>query len=109
MPNYDALLTNFAVGDDIDIVRTITNIPVGQLLTSARFTVKHLNSTCPVLFAVSGVIESNTVTFHLTGSETMLLPDGFPARYWIEVETNAEKTYTPEHGRIIAFAGARCA
>ena len=108
MPNYEGIITNFAVGDSIDIVRTITNVPSGQLIQSALFTVKALEGLTDSLLCVSGSINANTVTFALQGADTTQLYPVYPLPYWIEITTTANRTYTPEKGRIIAAFGADC-
>jgi hypothetical protein len=110
MPTYDTLITGFAVGDDLDIVRTVTGVPSGQIITSAALTIKELEAsetaklvkTITSALTVSGFISGNTLTFVLSGGDTNRLNPGNYEYFSVEVFTDAGKTYTPEKGRIKA-------
>lgn len=108
MPTYDATIENFVIGDDLDIVRTVSAIPDGQTITEAWFTVrvfeaggtnlvqKHITTTVNA----DGVIASNQLTFQLSKTDTALLPPANWCYYWIEIKTSANKEHTPEKGKI---------
>jgi hypothetical protein len=121
MPNLASTITGFVKGDDLDIVRTVTNIPTGQVLSEARLTVrspdlstiifsKVITST-PVAGAGSisdtGADGTGVLTFQLTGgisgNTVSLTPQtNFP--FDIQLKTDANKHYTPEVGTITAVA-----
>lgn len=110
-----AKIDGFVRADDLDVIRTINNIPTGQTLTDAWLTVdnplgthlfqKHITST---LVAGQGQIEDTgagdgigVVRFELTsgaaGDTTKLTADTAYA-YDIQVKTSGGKIYTPESG-----------
>ncbi len=100
MPNYSGEINNFVGGDDLDIVRTITNLPSGQTITEALFTVKLSESGQTNLFQITGTVAGTEITFAVTNEHTALLNPGNWCYYDIQIETSAGKIYTPEKGRI---------
>jgi len=121
MSNLASTITGFVKGDDLDIVRTVTNIPAGQVLTEARLTVRSTNLATivlsklitPTLVAGSGQISdtgadgTGVVTFQLTGGvggDTVNLTPGTLFPFDIQLKTDANKHYTPEVGTISAVA-----
>jgi hypothetical protein len=121
MPNLASTITGFVKGDDLDIVRTITSIPAGQLLTEARLTVRSVDLSTilfsklitPTLVAGSGQISdtgadgTGVLTFQLTGGttgNTVTLTPGTLFPFDIQLKTDASKHYTPEVGTISAVA-----
>lgn len=113
MPTYSGEINNFVVGDDLDIERTISNIPTSQTITKAWLTVKETELGTAVLtkevtsVATSSGVISDTgadtvgvVTFTLTAAETATLNPGNWLYYDIQVKTSGGKIYTPEKGRI---------
>lgn len=119
MPNLTDTITGFVRGDDLDIRRTITNIPAGQTLTEAIFTVRTANlntivlnkKITSVLVAGKGQITDTgadgegAVWFQLTGGETgdcILLTADTPLPFDIQCKTDAGKFYTPVKGMITA-------
>lgn len=123
MPNFSGKITGFAVGDDLEVYRTITNVPVGETVVAAWFTAKvaitdtdaealFQKSITAVLDADQGVIadagSSGTaiLRFFLRPVDTETL--GNPARdistffYDIQVKTISGRIYTPETGKITA-------
>lgn len=113
MPTFNAAISGFVVGDDIDIVRNVSGIPAGQSVDYAWLTVRfYERSTTHILqktisgtandhgsvgATVSGVAR---VTFTLSGGDTMLLEPDNALFYDISIRTSANKIYTPEKGRI---------
>jgi hypothetical protein len=121
MPNLVSTITGFVKGDDLDIVRTVTNIPAGQTLTEARFTVRSVDLSTiifsklitPSLVAGLGQITdtgadgTGVLTFQLTGGtagNTKDLTAGTSYPFDIQLKTDADKHYTPEVGTITAVA-----
>ena|SRR5689334_5845801 len=109
-------IENFVRADDLDVIRTVSNVPTGQTLTDAWLTVdplaggshlfqKHIT---PTLVSGQGQIEDTgagdgigIVRFELTsgasGDTTKLNADTqYP--YDIQVKTSTGKIYTPETG-----------
>ena len=111
MPNFAAIITDFATGDDLDIIRTITNVPSGQLISTASLVVRELEASTTAILTKTitttltpdGVITANQLLFVLSGGNTLLLNPGNYVYHHIVLRTNAGKEYTPEKGRIFAF------
>jgi hypothetical protein len=121
MPNLASTITGFVKGDDLDIVRTVTNIPAGQVLAEARLTVRSVDLSTiiftklitPSLVAGAGQITdtgadgTGALTFQLTGGtagNTVGLAAGTSYPFDIQLKTDANKHYTPEVGTITAVA-----
>jgi hypothetical protein len=101
-------------GDDLDVTRTVTNVPTGQTLSKAWLTLKSkLTDADPGLLqkvivpgAVggqgqitdTGVSGTGSLLFQLTGGNTLALPIGIDVKYDIKVLTSAGKIYTVEQG-----------
>lgn len=122
-----AQIAGFVLGNDLDVIRSIPNVPAGQTLTKAWLTVKAKETDAdPGLIqkaitaaAVPGVgqITNNgsggtgSVTFQLTAVDTQPgtnpagIVAGLPYFYDIKVQTSAGKLYTVETGTI-AFTPA---
>lgn len=112
-----ATITGLVRADDLDVIRTISNIPTGQTLTDAWLTVndtsppnthlfqKHITGT---LVAGQGQIEDTgagdgiaVVRFELTSGptgDTTKLNAETQYAYDIQVKTSGAKIYTPESG-----------
>lgn len=120
MPNYEAIITDFAAGDDISVERTITTVPSGQTMTSAWFTVKRKVSDTDaqaifqkaitsILSAGAGIIDDTGIDgtghliFYLVADNTELLTPYSEYRYDIQVRLSGGGIATPEIGVIIAF------
>lgn len=119
MPNLASTITGFVKGDDLDIVRTITNIPAGQVLSEARLTVRSVDLST-ILFTKTitsslvagqgqisdtGADGTGVLTFQLTGGisgNTVTLTPGTNFPFDIQLKTDANKHYTPEVGTITA-------
>jgi hypothetical protein len=113
MPTFNGYISDFVVGDDLDIDRNIANIPSGQMIDTAWFTVRFYERSITPIFqkTISGILSSagivgNTVsgvcqvTFTLTGTDTALLEPDNDLFYDLQIKTDANKFYTPEKGRI---------
>jgi hypothetical protein len=115
MTAFNQAITGFAAGDDLDVTRTVTNIPTGQTLTKAWLTLKvnRFDADLAALLqkaitatSVGGVGQiTNTggsgtgaLLFQLTNVDTLALPIGVDAPYDIKVLTSANKVYTVEQG-----------
>jgi len=127
MPAYNTTISGFVAGDDLDVVRVISNIPSGQYVSKAWFTVKkrYFDTDAQAIFqkiitassvANQGVISddgaSDTVAgvlFVLGASDTVLLKPSAEYVYDIQVITSAGKLYTPETGVIVALPGITAA
>lgn len=124
MPNLKDTISGFVAGDDLEVRRTITNIPTGQVLTKAWLTIKtKLGDADPGVLqkAVTttdapgtGQIvddgatdQAGEVRFDLTGTDTALLVPPYPKSLYgfdIQVLTSGGKVYTPVKGTIWAEA-----
>lgn len=118
MPTLNGMISNLVVGDDIDIVRTITNVPEADALVKAWFTVKVRESDPDVsaifqktitasYVAGQGEItddgssdQTGGVTFELTNADTLLMVGDTSYFYDLQVKTANGKIYTPEKGNI---------
>jgi hypothetical protein len=114
MTDFNKSIPAVVAGDDIDIKRTVLNVPAGQTLVEAWITFKaKITDADPGL--VQKVITPNPVSgigqiidtgasgtgallFQLTGADTLALPTGSPTPYDIKVRTSAGKIYTAEQG-----------
>lgn len=116
MPNLAAIIDGFVKGDDLDIIRTISNIPATQIIDDAFLTVRSTNLNTVIfkkhITAVdvpgtgqitdTGGDGEGAVKFQLTNADTVLLVVGTLFPYDIEIITDAGKRYTPEVGTISA-------
>lgn len=125
MPNFSGAISGFAVGDDIEVYRTITNIPTGESVDKAWLTVKasisDLDEAALIqkqitatldndegIIADDGSLGTAILRFFLTSSNTSAL--GNPARgtgsfpYDIQLKTSSGKIFTAEIGTITAVA-----
>jgi len=117
MPTFDGVINLFVKGDDLDVIRTVTNIPTGQTVTQAWLTVKAPGGGAdPGVFqkdidtvddAAQGHISDNgagdgtaVLKFYLTSTNTKLLTPGTEYDYDIQIKTSANKHYTPEIGKL---------
>lgn len=123
MPNYNATITGFAVGDDLLVRRTInrsaSNLPTGVIIAQAWLTIKETESDAdPGLVQkdisttdVAGVgrIEEDgsasggdadpVLRFDLTDTDTRTI--GTNHRWYdIQVKTDTGAIYTGEKGEI---------
>jgi hypothetical protein len=120
VPSYNVTISGFVVGDDLDIIRTVTNIPSGQLIDKSWFTVKirYTDTDARAVFQKiittaleptqghitdTGVTGVGGVLFVLNGVDTILLRPDAEYFYDIQIKTDADKIYTPESGIIIAL------
>lgn len=119
MPNLTDTISGFVKGDDLDVRRTIQNIPAGQTITNAILTIRAVNlstivlskSITPTLVAGQGQITDTgadgegAVWFQLVGSTTgdtvnLTAETAYP--FDIQIKTSANKYYTPVKGTITA-------
>lgn len=114
MPTYDSEIEDFVIGDDLDIVRSVANIPSGQTVTGAKLTIKTFESGTTTLLqkVITSVLSDDGIisdtggsgtagiTFILTADDTTLLSPGNWHYFDIQVTTSAGKVYTPEKGKI---------
>lgn len=123
MPSFNATIENFVSGDDLQITRTITNVPSGALLTKAWFTVKFQWSATDTNTVIQKEIttvdvagtghitddgsgdQTAAVRFDLPSADTLKLQKGLEYLYDIQVLTDGGAIYTPEMGKITAKQG----
>ena len=113
-----AEITGLVVGDNMDVIRTITGIPSGQVLTDGWLTIKE-NPDDPDEDAIiqkhittdyvagEGQITDDGETdqegeaiFELTAANTALFQAGYRYHYDIQFKTDADKIGTLEIGTI---------
>jgi hypothetical protein len=116
MPSFSNQITGFVVFDDLDVKRTVGNIPPGQTVSEAWLTIKAVetaldNSLIQKHITASLVAGQGQITdtggsgtaqllFQLTGTDTGALTPGVNYVYDVQVKTSAGKHYTPEKGTI---------
>jgi hypothetical protein len=122
MPNRNALISDLVIGDDYDIDRDITVIPVDAQLTTAWLTIKKSleddDSDAVIQKTINPTGDTDVgqitdpgnsdgvghVLFQLTHDETAALEADMAYYYDIQVRTDTGKIYTPESGWIIPLA-----
>lgn len=118
MSTFNASIAGVVAGDDLDIERTFTAVPAGQLLTKAWLTFKTaLADADPGLLQKvitinaglgvgqitdAGASGTGALLFQLTGANTLALPVLVDVRYGVKVLTSAGKIYTVEQGIYLA-------
>jgi len=122
MPNLRGLISGVVSGDDLEITRTISNIPSGQTLGSAWFTVKEnpsdpdsdakfqkvigtANAVGTGQITDPGSDATGTVRFDLGTADTGGLDSSISYYYDIQLKTSGGKIYTPEKGRFVVSMG----
>ena len=121
MPNFNGKIKGFAVGDDLEVYRTITNVPVGEPVVAAWFTAKvsfldtddaalikkEITTTLDVsegVIADDGAGGTAILRFFLKPADTAQLGnperETAPYHYDIQVKTLSDRIYTPEIGKI---------
>ena len=70
MPNLSDIIDNYVAGDDLCVIREVTGIPAGNVLTDAWLTVRDLED-----FLGSSIIIQLTITTTAT-SQGEILDDG---------------------------------
>lgn len=129
MPDLEAIIEQHVRGNDLDVICTISIVPVGQTLAEAWLRVNALPTTpatqlfqkhiTPTLVAGEGQIEDTGAVdgvaicrFEITATNSLLFvpsaaaipleaPTLFP--YGIQVKTDAGKIYEYERGVIEVF------
>lgn len=124
MPSLKAVITDFVIGDNLSIRRTIdrtlSTLPDGTIVTQAWMTVKNKVADTDVLAIFQKVITTSDVAgvgqiendgtgdvdlvlrFDLVEADTRGI--GVRAKFYdIQIKTNTNKIYTPEKGRITGF------
>jgi hypothetical protein len=119
MPNLADTITGFVKGDDLDVRRTIQNVPATQTLTDGWLTIRAVNLSTIILskhitstlvageghITDTGADGEGAVWFQLTGGttgNTVLLSADTAYPFDIQVKTSAGKYYTPVKGTITA-------
>lgn len=121
MANLSDSITGFVAGDDIEVSRVITEVPIGQTLTKAWLTVKRSTSDADPGLLQKVITTTNVpgtgqvtddadtdgsgeVRFDLTPADTVLLAIPYANgtfHFDIQVMTSAGKVYTPVAGTIV--------
>lgn len=120
MATQNGTLDGLVRGDDYDVIRTVTGVPVGTSLTDAWLTVKlKTDDADPGLFqkkisttlTAQGQIDDDgagdqtaTMTFQLSSADTTLFSPNTVYHYDIQVKTATGKIYTPELGTVTPCA-----
>jgi hypothetical protein len=119
MPNLADTITGFVKGDDLDVRRTIQNVPATQTIVKAWFTVRAVNLSTILFFKLitpalvsgqghitdTGADGEGAVWFQLTSGaagDTVLMTADTAYPFDIQIETSAGKFYTPVKGTITA-------
>jgi hypothetical protein len=118
MSIFNGSITAQVAGDDLDVTRTVLNVPATQTLTKAWLTFKTKASDAdPGLLqkaitssAVAGqgqILDTGAsgtgqLLFQLSGADTLALPVGINTAYDVKVLTSAGKVYTVEQGKYIS-------
>lgn len=117
MPTLDSVIDTFVVGDDLKVDRTITNIPTGDTIAKAWFTVKRSEAAADVdaIFQKSistayvqnqgqitnaGASGTGALFFELNAAATVLMTGDKAYYFDIQVKTVNGALYTPEKGTI---------
>lgn len=126
MSSYNTVISGFVVGDDVIIIRTVENIPSGQVLNKSWFTVKtrYTDDDAHAIYqkiisasvdAIQGQITNigasgtSSLSFLLNASDTILMRPDAEYFYDIQIKTSADKIRTHERGVIVALAGVTSA
>lgn len=119
MSDFKGKINEIIVGDDYDVVRTISDLPSGETVSEAWFTVKenhwdtttivdvHITTTYSAQYGGitdtgSGDAEAEMI-FHLRGGVTDNFSPYFKYIYSIRVKTPSGKYYSPELGDLVAL------
>lgn len=118
MPNYDAVINDVVLGNDIDVIRTVSPIPATQTVSEAWLRVMNPNGNSqlyqkhitPVLVPGEGQIEDigaggvAICRFEMSATDTATLTGGESHPYGIQIKTSAGKIYEFEIGTIPAIS-----
>lgn len=120
MTLFSETISDVVAGDDLDVKRTITNIPATQTLTKAWLTFKTKPSDADPgllqkVIAPGAVVGQGQITdtgasgtgsllFQLSQANTLALPVGIDVHYDIKVLTSAGKIYTASQGVYLSAA-----
>lgn len=117
MPTLNSEIKNIVAGDTLDVLRTVGNLPAGQTLVKAWFTVKRRTTDTTNIFqkviTTSVVVGEGHITdigssgvasirFDLQPADTVLLALRRVYFFDIQVKTSLGSIFTPELGRIRA-------
>ncbi len=122
MPTLDGRIENLVAGDDLQITRTITNVPAGTTLAQAWFTVKEDDADATAAKIIQkdittadvpgtgqitddGADGTGAVRFDISDVDSALLEPGRDYAYDIQVRTAGNAIYTPEKGKMKTVQG----
>lgn len=114
MAQYDSTITNLVTGDDYDVDILVSDVPAGQTLTTAWFTVKNYDTDVDSNAVFQTSITTNATTtgqittsgiytrclFTLVPAQTRLLNRAGQYSYDVQVKTNLGKIATVEKGTL---------
>jgi hypothetical protein len=120
MPDLVAIIADHVRGNDLDVTRTVSVVPVGQTLTDAWMRVNaptggtqlFEKAITPTLVAGQGQIEDTgagdgvaIIRFEITATNSLLTTGGTAAAptahpYGIQVKTSGGKIYEFEQGSL---------
>lgn len=117
MPSLDEVIEQFVVGDDLNVRATVTNVPNGDPLTKAWFTVKKreadedadavfqkvitTSSGASGQITDAGASGTGTALFVLGKSDTVLLTGERTYYFDVQVKTSTGLIYTPIKGQMV--------
>lgn len=115
MTDFNGSISDLVAGDDVDVRRTVTEIPAGQALAKAWLTFNSapggpdpglLQKVITTALTADGQITDDGATdtagelvFQLSAANTLALPIGCDTPYDIKVKTNTGKIFTLEQGK----------
>lgn len=115
MADLESVIDDVVQGDDCDIIRQVTNIPIGSSLTDAWLSIKenHWDTTAIITKHItttpsaSGHIEDTgsgdtvgIVRFRLAKEETIILHEHFTYDFDVQVKNSNGGVSTPESGKF---------
>jgi hypothetical protein len=119
MPDFNDRIDDFTPGADVDVRRTITSLPAGQLLTDAWLVVKekpwHMDTEAVISKAITPVNQNGVghiedtgasgtaiLRFDLRRQDTQLLKPNQAYHHEVKIKTDANKVSRAFVGLVIA-------
>lgn len=106
----EQVIDDIIIGDDVELVFTVSNVPTGVTFSQAWLTIKKFYSDTSALIqkivtsidSNAGNITDTTITIRLQPADTILFYPYAEYVFDIQVKTNADKLNTVFFGKIIA-------